>query len=65
MRMAKQAKDTQRLDVKLARDGALWAVLAVIPGQPDMHLAGLLTEENRALYLSWHPEWTIIEGGKA
>jgi hypothetical protein len=59
-KVAMQAKATQRLDVKLARDGALWAVLAVIPGQPDMPLAGLLTEANRALYLSWHPEWTVV-----
>lgn len=45
--------------VKLTREAGLWAIYGVLPGQPDLYLAGLLTEESRALYLSWHPEWTV------
>ena len=49
--------------VRLGRDGQLWAIWEVTD-HGDVWLAGLLTEENRALYLSWSPEWTIIGGGE-
>lgn len=45
--------------VKLTKEAGLWVVYGVIPGQPDLYLAGFLSEANRALYVSWHPEWTV------
>jgi hypothetical protein len=46
-----------RRRVRLGRDGALYAVWDEATG---LWLAGLLTADNRALYLSWHPEWEVV-----
>lgn len=42
--------------VRLARDGQLFAILDADDGT---WLAGLLSAENRALYLSWWPGWEV------
>ena len=52
-------KAPQPKAVRLGRDGPLWAIWAVMEGQPDLYLAGLLCEASRDRYLSWHPEWTV------
>jgi len=43
--------------VRLARDGRLYAVLCADTG---LWLAGLLSAENRALYLSRWPAWEVV-----
>jgi hypothetical protein len=44
--------------VRLTRDARLYAVICADTG---LWLAGLLSEENRALYLSWWPGWEVVE----
>lgn len=46
------------MTVRLGRDGHLWAIWGRV-GDQEIWLAGLLTEEARRLYLSWHPEWKV------
>lgn len=43
--------------VRLTRDGRLYAVICADTG---LWLAGLLSEENRRLYLFLHPEWEVV-----
>lgn len=43
--------------VRLARDGQLFTVVCADTG---LHLAGLLSAENRALYLSFWPGWEVV-----
>lgn len=45
--------------VRVAREAGLYVIYGLLPGQPDLYLAGFISEANRALYLSWHPEWTV------
>ena len=51
-------KEPVQMTVRLGRDGQLWAIWGRV-GDQEMWLAGLLTEEARSLYLSWHPEWKV------
>jgi hypothetical protein len=44
--------------VRLIRDGALYAVVCADTG---MWLAGLLSADNRALYLLWWPGWEVVQ----
>ena len=44
--------------VRLTRDGRLYAVVCADTG---LWLAGLLSEENRRLYLFLHPDWEVVE----
>lgn len=43
--------------VRLIRNGALFCVVCADTG---LHLAGLLSEANRALYLAWWPGWEVV-----
>ena len=43
--------------VRLARDGQLYTVTDADTG---LYLAGLLSDANRALYLSWWPGWEVV-----
>lgn len=43
--------------VRLIRDGALYTVVCADTG---MWLAGLLSADNRALYLTWWPAWEVV-----
>lgn len=43
--------------VHLRRDDQLYAVVCADTG---VWLAGLLSAENRALYLSWWPGWEVV-----
>lgn len=44
--------------VRLIRDGALYAVICADTG---LWLAGLLSAENRAAYLTRWPGWEVVE----